>query len=774
MRNERRPNPATRRRLNRPSTSRPLRVIPVCGVVPARKDPLGNNAETTEHKRAHEELRESQERLRLSLEIAALGSYERDLVTNQVTLDANCRKIMGLPPDAPLDPQVAPRSVFADDRERVLSIVQRAFDPALQEVCAADFRIVRPDGEVRWVAGRGRVVFDHTVNPPKPLKFLGFLQDITDRKRTEEALSEKENRFRSFVEASSQVVWIMTPAGELPADLNPDWKAYTGQTDEQARGLGWQNAIHPEDRATITNAWLDAIQQRRLYEVQYRLRRHDGNWRQILARGVPVLDSHGSITEWIGASIDITERKQAEDALKESEERFRTLANNIVQLAWMADETGSAFWYNQRWLDYAGAADDAPTSLHLVVPRSPEREEEVVPREVSSPQPMQGWGWHNVIHPEHAPRVLEKIRHCFQTGEPWEDTFPLRARDGHYRWFLSQAIPIRGAEPSGNMSAHDRHGRVVRWFGTLTDVTAQREIEQALREARDDLARANADLDQKVQERTARLRETVAELEGFSYSITHDMRGPLRAMNAYAQVLETEFRTILSAHRLRGGAIPEVVPVRKDLGEQSRGGASPEGPLEYLRRIKVAAHRMDQLIQDSLNYSKLVREHLPLAPVDLGDLLRGMIETYPNLQPPEVEISVEFTELFVLGNESALTQCFSNLLGNAVKFVASGRKPRVKVWAETLNLKTETLNQVSAVRIWVEDNGIGIPAEGRDRIFGMFQRLHRVEDYPGTGIGLALVRKAVQRMRGRVGVDSRVGRGSRFWVELTPAHSASR
>jgi nitrogen-specific signal transduction histidine kinase len=158
-------------------------------------------------------------------------------------------------------------------------------------------------------------------------------------------------------------------------------------------------------------------------------------------------------------------------------------------------------------------------------------------------------------------------------------------------------------------------------------VTAQRETEEALRQARDELARVNAELEQKVQQRTARLRETVAELEGFSYSITHDMRAPLRAMNGYAEMLEAEF-----------GRIPST------------------DALEYLRRIKVAANRMDQLIQDSLNYSKLVREHLPLGPVDLGNLLRGMVETYPNLQPPEVEISVQFTELFVLGNESALTQ----------------------------------------------------------------------------------------------------------------------
>ena len=127
----------------------------------------------------------------------------------------------------------------------------------------------------------------------------------------------------------------------------------------------------------------------------------------------------------------VTERKRAE----ESEERFRTLAENMSQLAWMADEKGWIFWYNQRWYDYTG------TTL----------------------QQMEGWGWQKVHHPDHMQRVVEKIRHCFAAGEVWEDTFPLRGKYGSYRWFLSRAIPIR-----------DEHGRVIRWFGTHTDITQQK------------------------------------------------------------------------------------------------------------------------------------------------------------------------------------------------------------------------------------------------------------------------------------------------------------
>ena len=148
----------------------------------------------------------------------------------------------------------------------------------------------------------------------------------------------------------------------------------------------------------------------------------------------------------------LTERKSAtavlaaanENALRESEARFRELADNISQFAWTADGKGWIYWYNKRWLDYTGMALED----------------------------MQGWGWQKVHHPEHVNRVVERIRQSFETGTPWEDTFPLRSKDGDYRWFLSRALPIR-----------NEAGDVIRWFGTNTDVTQQFEAENALRES---------------------------------------------------------------------------------------------------------------------------------------------------------------------------------------------------------------------------------------------------------------------------------------------------
>jgi signal transduction histidine kinase len=265
--------------------------------------------------------------------------------------------------------------------------------------------------------------------------------------------------------------------------------------------------------------------------------------------------------------------------------------------------------------------------------------------------------------------------------------------------------------------------RMIEW------VAAQCALLLECHRLRSELQHANAELDATVAQRTAELRELVQDLEHFSYTITHDLRAPLRAMHGFAAMLAQEC----------GGQI------------------TSEGK-EYLRRIGVAAARMDRLITDALSYSGTVRQELPLEPVDIGVLLRGIIESYPNLQAPLAAVTLAGEFPRVLGNEAALTQCCANLLGNAVKFVEPGRTPHVRVSAEPRG---------EWVRIWFEDDGIGIPEGMLTRVFGMFQRLSK--NYEGTGIGLALVKKVVERLGGSVGVESELGRGSRFWLELKAA-----
>jgi PAS domain S-box-containing protein len=279
----------------------------------------------------------------------------------------------------------------------------------------------------------------------------------------------------------------------------------------------------------------------------------------------------------------------------------------------------------------------------------------------------------------------------------------------------------------------------------LRDITERKQVEAKLQ--------AYADiLEKTVAERTADLRQKIAELESFSYTLSHDLRAPLRAIQSFAGIALKEF------------------------GEKA-GPASAD----LLQRVVRAAGRMDALIQDVLALSHLSRDQVTVAPVDVEKLLREIILERPELQPSRAEIDIQAPLFPVLGHEASLTQCLTNLLSNAAKFVAPGVRPHIRIWTETVQNRKPTATgdpqiapstivarstSASSVRLWIADNGIGIPAEMHARIFEIFQRLPQSTKYDGTGIGLAIVRKAVDRMGGMVGVDSESETGSRFWIEL--------
>jgi signal transduction histidine kinase len=262
------------------------------------------------------------------------------------------------------------------------------------------------------------------------------------------------------------------------------------------------------------------------------------------------------------------------------------------------------------------------------------------------------------------------------------------------------------------------------------EITVRRTAEASLLEARDRLADRAGELERLVAERTEKLHEMVGELQAFSYSVAHDLRAPLRAVQGYASIL------------LEGYA--------DRLDETGRS---------YLQRMERASIRMDKLIQDVLSYTKILRD-VQMEAIALDPLLRDLIDAYEDWQPPKADIQIDGTLPNVAGNEALLGQCLSNLITNAIKFVTPGTKPKVRIRAESMN---------ENVRIWIADNGLGIAPENHSRIFRMFERVYTASEYSGTGIGLTIVRKAMERMGGRVGFESALGKGSRFWIELQKA-----
>ena len=242
-------------------------------------------------------------------------------------------------------------------------------------------------------------------------------------------------------------------------------------------------------------------------------------------------------------------------------------------------------------------------------------------------------------------------------------------------------------------------------------------------------------LERKVEERTAQLAERNEELEAYAHSISHDLRAPLRAMHGFSQALLED-----SAERL------------------------DEAGKDYARRIAAAAQRMDRLTQDLLAYSRVSRSEIAVAEVDLGGAVRNAIaQLEADITACGARVTVHDPLLAALGHRPSIEQSVANLVANGLKFVPKGRAPEIDIRAERRN---------GAVRLWVEDNGIGIDPAHHERIFSVFERLHGVTEFAGTGIGLAIVRKSLERMGGRAGVESALGRGSRFWLELHAPEAA--
>jgi PAS domain S-box-containing protein len=269
---------------------------------------------------------------------------------------------------------------------------------------------------------------------------------------------------------------------------------------------------------------------------------------------------------------------------------------------------------------------------------------------------------------------------------------------------------------------YERSGSPAHILIALEDITARKQAEEQLHTI-------NHELEKRVAARTAALEKSVQNMESFCYSIAHDLRAPLRSMRGFSELLGDM------------------------CGPQMEADAK-----DYLERIKKSAERMDQLILGLLNYGRLNTVDLPLANVDLEKVFQeALVHCQHDIEEKKARIE-KLSELpLVRGHELTLKVSLTNLLSNAIKFVPPNVRPRIKVGCE---------HKDTCIRVWIEDNGIGIAPEYHQKIFGVFQRLHDAKSYPGTGIGLALVSRGIERIGGYTGVESAPGKGSRFWLEL--------
>jgi PAS domain S-box-containing protein len=279
-------------------------------------------------------------------------------------------------------------------------------------------------------------------------------------------LRESENRHRSYIELTGQIAWVTNPNGEVVEDI-PYFRKFTGLNYDQVKGSGWASALHPDDIAKTIEIWNNAVSTRSSYETEYRVKRHDGVFRDLLAKGSPVFDKNGEIMEWIGVCIDITERKKTEEVIKDNEKRFRELIESLPQLFWTCRVDGPCDYLSKQWVDYTGV---------------PEEEQ-------------LGYRWLEQLHPEDRDKTVAEWMEKVKTGESFDMEFRIRRNDGIYHWFKTRAVPMR-----------DSDGSIVKWFGSNTDF-------EEIKKAEEQLKNFSKELEQKVDERTKELQISTKKLD---------------------------------------------------------------------------------------------------------------------------------------------------------------------------------------------------------------------------------------------------------------------
>jgi PAS domain S-box-containing protein len=526
-----------------------------------------------------------------------------------------------------------------------------------------------------------------------------------------------QERFSSLITASTQTVWVTRPDGTIEED-SPSWRAFTGQSYEEWRRSGWLDAIHPEDRELAQRAWTEAVASQRIYEVEYRLRRPDGRYSITLARSVPVRNADGSVREWVGVNIDLSAQREAEAAARnlqaeQSARRHEALRADVsAALARQGSEAAMLQTACEAVVQHLGVAsaqvwllEPEPSELCLRAMAGSYTHEEGRHARVPLGQFTIGR-----IAQERRPYTTNDLQHAPEAAAPG---WALRAGMVSFAGFplvlgeqLVGVFEVFGTEPISRETAEV----LAAVAEIITQGVERRRAEETLRQHAAELSRSNK------------------ELQQFAYVASHDLQEPLRMVASYTQLLARRYRSKLD----------------KDADE-------------FIGYAVDGVNRMQRLIQDLLTYSRVGTRGREFKPCETALVVQHVVENLKAaIEETKGEVKVGPMPA-VLADESQLTQLFQNLLANALKFHGQ-EPPRVEVAAEPQGRDTW--------RFTVKDNGLGIDPQYFERIFIIFQRLHGREEYPGTGIGLAICKKIVERHGGRIGVESRPGEGSTFWFTL--------
>ncbi|MGD8639008.1 MAG: PAS domain S-box protein [Gammaproteobacteria bacterium] len=628
-------------------------------------------------------LEKSQEHLSLGLAAGATGTWEWDLETNKVIWSDGVESLFRLEPGTFQGSYEAYlQLVHPDDIDKLEAAINQTLKH--NKPYYTEHRCIYPNGSLHWVSAQGKVYRD---NSGTPQRMIGTVTDITQRREAEETLRQSE----ILLSKSQEIAHIGSYSWDIQSG-KVTWSdemyrifGLSPETFDGYPGSAIDKAVHPDDRDKVYRAQERLLKEKKPQPLEYRIVTEDGTIRYVDSNGYLYLDENGEVTSVIGTVQDITDkviaqlelekhRKHLEELVTERTQEIHEQALILEQIhdsVVSTDMNGFVTSWNRGAERMFGASAEEAIGQHISFVY-PESEHQYLINNVIKPLKEKG---------DHEVEIIVQRK----SGELFSALLSLSMR-------------------------HDEHGNTIGMIGYSIDITARKLAEQDALQHKLALEHANK------------------ELESFSYSVSHDLRSPLRAMDGFSAALLDDYRDLLD-----------------DEGK------------EYLNRIRINAQRMATLIDDLLQLSRVSRQKLHKEAIDLRQLALDVIQKYKYENPnQQIQFTVE-GHLIAKGDPGLMRIVLENLIGNACKYTS-------KLDVANIVLREQQNNGTTVYCI--EDNGAGFDMKYADKLFGAFQRLHRPEEFPGNGIGLATVSRIIQRHGGKIWAEGKINEGAWFYFTL--------
>jgi|GEM_PF-1603817 len=638
-----------------------------------RDEAICRNQQTTEPLHAQSDhSRIQQLRLELKLlenvlEVILAGYWDWDIANNYEYLSPGLKKMFGYSDDElPNHPESWQKLIFQDDLPAVLDCFERHVQSHGAVPFYNEVRYRHKDGSTVWVMCSGQVIEWDAAG--KPLRMIGCHMNITRQKQTELQLQRSKEELERFFLITLDLLCIADTEGRFHR-LNRAWETTLGYAIEEMEGQSFLSYVHPDDVASTLEAIATLDRQETVRSFVNRYRCKDGSYRSIEWYSRP----YGTMI--YAAARDITERLKVEQQLRKNDAHLKT-AQRISKLgSWEFDpQTEAIHWSEEVFAIFGRDPASGPPSYEELI---------------------------QLYHPDDQAYHDETVKQAIAAGQPYDLECRAYHPNGNLIYVQARGEPI-----------FDAHGNLIQIVGTVLDITDRKQVEFDLRQT------------------TAQLTASNKELEAFAYSVSHDLRSPLRAIDGFSQA------------------------ILEDYGEQFDDTAQ-----DYFNRIRRNTQRMSALIDDLLRLSRVSRSDMQLQRLNLSQMVVEQIEELRMAEPERRVEAIVAPDVTVRADPTLMRITLSNLLQNAWKFTSHHPTARIEFGFHQQN------NQPV---YFVSDDGAGFDMNYAGMLFGVFQRLHDTHEFPGTGIGLATVQRAIHRHGGTVWAQGAIEQGATVYFTLPP------